>query len=259
MLDDATMHLALAARLDQAERASSVAFWRAARAAGVGVHILDDGEIAVAAAPDMPGMVFNVALGFAQHPELVDRAIEHFASHGASGWLLADDPPWTDVVAEASYARWAAPVERVQPQKADAVGVRELARDEVGPWSSVVVAASAMPPAIGEAWLRLEPHLVAEPQHHRFVAEIDGRPVGAASLHTHDGVGWLRAGSVLPEARGRGVQRALIAARAELARRIGCDVIGASTIEDGASAANVTRLGLERVATRYSYPVPPRS
>ncbi|MBA2264083.1 MAG: GNAT family N-acetyltransferase [Chloroflexi bacterium] len=115
-----------------------------------------------------------------------------------------------------------------------------------------------MPAEIGRAWEELEPYLARAAHHHRFVAEVDGRAVGAGSLHVHHQLGWLRAGSVPPEFRGRGLQRALIAARADHARRIGCDLIGASTIEDGASARNVERLGFRRVATRRSYPtVPP--
>lgn len=67
--DDATQ-FEVADRLDQAERESAVAFWRAAIAAGHRVDVLDDGEIAVAASATLPGPAFNMALGFAHLPNL---------------------------------------------------------------------------------------------------------------------------------------------------------------------------------------------
>jgi len=196
-----------------------------------------------------------MALGFAHLPNLVDRALEHFAAHRVRGWVIADDPPWPGAVADATYARWAVDPNAIAiPRIPDGTVIRELRRDEVGPWSAVVVEASEMPAEVGHAWTLLEGGLARAAHHHRFVAEIEGRPVAAGSVHTHRGVGWLRAGSVLPEFRGLGLQRALIGARVAHARRAGCDLVGASTVPDGASAGNVERLGFERVGTRRSYP-----
>jgi GNAT superfamily N-acetyltransferase len=85
---------------------------------------------------------------------------------------------------------------------------------------------------------------------------VDGTLVGAGALHTHHRVGWLRAGTVIPAYRGRGIQRALIAARIERARRLGCDLVGASAAVGGSSIRNVERLGLRTVAVRERYRVP---
>ncbi|HUF06357.1 MAG TPA: GNAT family N-acetyltransferase [Candidatus Binatia bacterium] len=259
--DDAAERFRIADRLDGAERESSVAFWKAAADAGISTRLLYDGEVAVAATPSVPGPAFNLALGFAHLPNLVDLALEHFRRHGVSGWVLTDDPPWPGAEAETVFARWAVPADALAAEPPPAgVVVRELARDEVGAWGRVVVEASDLPPDVSRAWTRVEPELARAAHHHRFVAELDGRPVAAGSVHVHRGVGWLRAGSVLPAFRGRGLQRALIVARAAHAARAGCDLIGASTVEDGASARNVTRLGFERAGTRRSYPaVAPRA
>lgn len=258
-MDGAARRFTVASRLDRAERASSLAFWQAADAAGHDIRILDDGDIAASAAPALPGPAFNSAVGFAELPNLVPRAVDHFATNGVAGWILADEPPWSGATADTILARWV--LEADAPGDApvlEDVVIRELPRDEVGPWAEVIVAASDMPAEIGRAWTDLEALLARASHHHRFVAEIDGMPVATGSVHTHRGVGWLRAGSVLPEFRGRGLQRALISARSDHARRVGCDLIGASTIEGGASARNVARLGFTRIATRRSYPtVPP--
>jgi GNAT superfamily N-acetyltransferase len=72
-------------------------------------------------------------------------------------------------------------------------------------------------------------------------------------LHTHHRVGWLRAGTVLPEYRGRGIQGALITARVRRARELGCELVGASANQGGSSARNVRRAGMEEVAVRHRY------
>ncbi len=115
------------------------------------------------------------------------------------------------------------------------------------------MAAGDLPEPIASAWRDLERHIALVAHHHRFVAEVDGRPVGAGSLHLHHHLGWLRAGAVLPTHRGRGIQRALIAYRGAHALRLGADMVGASAIEGGPSAANLERLGFRRVGTRRSY------
>ena len=238
-------------RLDGVERVSSLAFWRAAVEAGHDVDILDDGDIAVAAAPSLPGQAFNSGIGFAHLPNLVDRALDHFRGRGVAGWVLADEPPWPEATADTTLARYAVAPSGVG--EASGAAVRELARDEIGPWSEVITASSELPEPVAAAWRSLEAPLARAAHHHRYVAEVEGRAVAAASLHTHHGLGWMRAGSVLPAYRGRGLQRALIAHRADAAARLGCDMVGASAVEGGVSARNLGTLGFRRTGTRRSY------
>ena len=246
-------------RIDRAERASSLALWRAAQAAGVLLEILDDGELAGAASADLPGPLFNQALGFAHLPQLVDRAVDLFRNAGTVGWAWADEPPWPGAIADTTAAYLAGPVAPGTDggRRPDGVVVRELARDETGAWAGLVALASVLPEAVGRAFAALEPQLARAAHHHRFVAELDGRAVAAASLHTHHGVGWLRAASVDPGYRGRGIQSALIAARIEAARRRGCELVGSSADLGGTSARNLERAGLRTVAVRSRYRIEP--
>jgi MOSC domain-containing protein YiiM/GNAT superfamily N-acetyltransferase len=253
--DAAQLHR-IARRLDRAERSSSLAVWRAAAEAGHGVAIVDDGELAIAAAPDLPGPVFNQGLGFANLPNLLGRAREHFAAHRVKGWVWTETPPGPDAEADGVAVYGALPVNelsRVQPP--DGLVVRELGRDDIGTWASMVVEAAGLPPAAGRAFVDLEPHLARAAHHHRFIAELHGRAVGAGSLHTHHGVGWLRAGTVLPAHRGRGIQRALIEERSAAAARLGCDLVGGSATEGGSSSRNLGRVGARAVAVRHRYPI----
>lgn len=253
-VDDAAQLHRIAKRLDSAERSSSLALWQAAADAGHGVAIVDDGELAMSAAPDLPGPVFNQGLGFADLPNLLDRARTHFATHRVTGWVWTDAPPEPGAEADgvAVYSALATDeLRRVDPP--DGLVVRELGRDEVGTWASVVVEAAGLPPAAARAFVDLEPHLARAAHHHRFIAELHGRPVGAGSLHTYHQVGWLRAGTVLLAHRGRGIQRALIEERAALAARLGCDLVGGSANEGGSSAHNLGRVGARTVAVRRRY------
>jgi MOSC domain-containing protein YiiM/GNAT superfamily N-acetyltransferase len=254
--DDGAEREAAAHALERSERASSLAVWAAAAAAGHRVEILDDGELAVAAAPELPGPAFNQGLGFAGLPHLLDRAREHFARHGVTGWAWADParPPWPGARADATAVYAAATAESVVAEPLPpGLHVRQLGRDEVGAWARIVAEGAGLPEPVARAFVDLEPQLARHAHHHRFVAELDGRPVGAGSLHTHHRIGWLRAGTVLAEARGRGIQRALLAERAAAARRLGCEVVGASANEGGVSARNLERVGARTVALRARY------
>ena len=255
---DAAVRHALADRLDGAERSSTLSLWRAAAAGGSRLSVVDDGDIAIGAARDLPGPIFNLGLGFASLPNLVGMAVEHFASHGVTGWVWADAPAWPGAIADSTAVYGAGRVDQPPraPVAAEGIVVRELARDETGPWAAIIIEAAELSGAVSEAWRTLEAHLALRPHDHRFVAEVDGRPVGTGALHTHHRVGWLRAGTVLPTFRGRGIQRALIEARVEHARRLGCDLVGASANEGGASARNMERTGLRTVAVRRRYRVP---
>jgi GNAT superfamily N-acetyltransferase len=89
------------------------------------------------------------------------------------------------------------------------------------------------------------------------VAEQDGVPVGTALLFTHKRVGVLLGGAVVPAARGRGVQRALISARARAAIDQGCDLLTSQADVDSVSERNLRTLGFERIWQYEVYPFDP--
>lgn len=258
-VDDRAERHAIAARLDEAERASAVAIWESAVASGSRVAILDDGDVAVAASPSMPSSVFNVALGFAHLPNLVEVAVAHFEEHAVTGWIWAEEEPWPDPIVDTTASLVHRSIDPSFEADAgpDGLTVRELRRDEVGPWGTIIAAAADLPDPVPAAWRALEAPLADTAHHHRFLAELDGGAVGAASLHVHRRVGWLRAATVLPEARGLGIQRALIGARLAHAARLGCDVAGSLAEAGGVSAANLSQLGFSEVALRRRYRVEP--
>lgn len=97
-----------------------------------------------------------------------------------------------------------------------------------------------------EAWARRDPAV-----RETFVAVVDGAIVGAATASYADAGAQLNAGAVLPEFRGRGVYRALVAARWHAARERG---LGAAVTQAGVMSRDILRrLGFEVCGEIRSY------
>src|SRR5690349_8342770 len=73
--------------LDSVERDAWLAMWRAAAAAGIDVRVIEKGDMAAAASPDLPGSVFNRAFGMRQVPIHRPRMEALFADAATVGWL----------------------------------------------------------------------------------------------------------------------------------------------------------------------------
>ncbi len=82
------------------------------------------------------------------------------------------------------------------------------------------------------------------PNWYLFLARVDGVPTGAAVLSIHGDVGYLAAGSVLPEFRGCGLQAALIAARIQCAVAQRCAIVSSGAEWASQSQRNLQRAGL---------------
>jgi GNAT superfamily N-acetyltransferase len=83
-----------------------------------------------------------------------------------------------------------------------------------------------------------------------WLATVEGVDAAAGVLFTRDEVGYLAAACTVPELRRRGAHRALIAARAAEAARVGCRWIAAQAAPGSASELDLIAAGLERVAVQ---------
>jgi GNAT superfamily N-acetyltransferase len=88
---------------------------------------------------------------------------------------------------------------------------------------------------------------------HCFLAELDGRTIGAGAMHVHDGVALLAGASTIPDARRRGGQRALLAARLRFATDAGCDLAMMGAAPGSASQRNAERQGFRIAYTRIKW------
>jgi GNAT superfamily N-acetyltransferase len=105
------------------------------------------------------------------------------------------------------------------------------------------------------SWMHvLHEELVADPESLRvFVAEADGEVVSAGWIRFPSGTefGTLWGGATLPEWRGRGIYRALVAHRARLAAERGCRYLETDASDD--SRPILERLGFVAVTTTTPY------
>jgi GNAT superfamily N-acetyltransferase len=85
--------------------------------------------------------------------------------------------------------------------------------------------------------------LLATDGLHAFLARIDNRAVGGASILVTGTVGVLGGAATLPRWRRRGTQTALIAARLALAWRQGCDLAVVTADPGSTSGRNAQRAG----------------
>lgn len=242
----AELHLVLD-RIDAALRGWRLAVWKAAAATGADVRYVEDEELALAASPDLPGPEFNSVEGYRGLPNLLPRMLGWFRHNGTTGWIPAEAPPWDGAVAELQGATFAGAPDEVDDGAApEGLVIREVGLEEIGRVAAVIPGVSSSPRR-AQAWTALLPVLGGVAGQHLWVAELDGQPVGAAGLTVRRKVGLLGLAAVLPAARGRGIQRALIAHRATAARELGCTLVAATADRQTASFANLERMGLRPI------------
>jgi MOSC domain-containing protein YiiM/GNAT superfamily N-acetyltransferase len=245
-------------RLDRAETKSSVAAWKAARDAGFEVELVEDGELAMSASAAIPGPAFNQASGLARLPNLLPRATKFYDRHGTTGYLWMEEEPWPNATVTLALDIFGADASDVTTDAPtpDGVVIREIGADEAAKYTSVRSGnemAGGVTVAGPNPWPEVYQRLAATHRRRLFIAELNGEPVANGSLHVSAHTGWLRGALVAPAARGRGIQRALIAARVRAAVEAGCDLVGASAEPTEISARNLEQMGMRRLGSRSSY------
>ena len=89
-----------------------------------------------------------------------------------------------------------------------------------------------------------------------FIAEIESVPVASGLLTMHGGVALLGGASTVPEARRRGAQRALLAARLQFAADHGCRLAMMCAAPGSGSQRNAERHGFRIAYTRIKWQKP---
>lgn len=86
-----------------------------------------------------------------------------------------------------------------------------------------------------------------------FIAFDSGQAIATGMLGIHGGVALLAGASTVPEARGRGAQRALLRARLRLAAERGCTLAMMCASPGGGSQRNAERQGFRIAYTRIKW------
>ena len=102
------------------------------------------------------------------------------------------------------------------------------------------------------AFLDLMTRAAKHPRAINLLASIDGESVGGASLDIWGDLAGLYFGGVVPAARRRGVQLALMRDRLEIAAASGCRVATVGTLPGVATERNARRCGMAPCYTRVA-------
>lgn len=86
-----------------------------------------------------------------------------------------------------------------------------------------------------------------------FGVRHDGRIIGTGAMYVADGMAWFGFGATLPEHRGRGVHRAILARRVHEAALLGCSLAHADVDSDGSPGMPLPSM-LE-AGFEHAYPV----
>jgi hypothetical protein len=241
-------------RFGTAHRAAVRAEWAAAQAAGLPLVVVDDVSLLLGAAPTFESHTFNRALGLAERADLLETALGFFAKHGVEGTVAldpSDAPPGVAPMVKLDV-HVGAPGDTTATA-VDGLDIRVLDPTDgaaVTTWVRILIEANAPPPDVAALWRRMAPFMARTPAWTHFVGSMAGQVVAAGSLFEVDGVGWQSWASVVPAARGHGIQCALIKARSRLAADHGCDLVAAWALAGAHSSANLESVGLARIGSR---------
>ena len=250
-----TSDLALARRLEAAEAANGFAM--AAGANAEAEPIL--GGCALFAGPGSP---MTHALGIGMDPAAAaefDRLEEFFRAR-SSACLIDLCPLAHPTVVEQVTRRGYKVIEfnNLMLRRAEAVAEPELPGvriapcppDHRGEWGRLILNGfSDGAPLTPEMLAVLD---VMAPAGYELTAEIDGRPAGGAAMSIRNGVALLFGDATLPDARGRGLQQALIRRRVNLAHQAGCDWVMATVLPGSGSHRNYERAGFHLAYMRVN-------
>lgn len=254
-------------RLERVEIAALADFVRAAPAGvaeAAGIELLDLGEAVAVAVAALPGSrMFDRAFGVASAEQL-DR-VAAFLEPRSSPYFLSTAPgaELDELLERRGYRRdyaWTKFRRGVEPFAAESgLRVEQVGPDAGEVFGRIVATGFEAPPFVA-AWAAALP---GRPGWACFLAFAGGEPAGAGALFVHERAGWLGIGAVLPEHRGRGGQRALLAARIDRARREGCELLATETGErlegrPSASYANILRAGFREAYVRPNWASPGR-
>ena len=237
-----------------------------AEAFGIRLHRVEDADVLMMTAVDL--LMFNRVTGLGVDSpateEQLDQAIEMFRAAGVPRFFMDVSPAarpidltdWITSRGLSIHNNWVKLTRRVDPVPAafTIVQVKEIGREHADDFGRIIQIVFHMPARLAD-WAAA---LVGRPGRRHFMVFQRDKPVGTAAIFTEGAWAEFGYAAVLPEARGRGIQAALIAARIRAARDSGCKWISMETAEEtlekpSYSFRNARKMGFEVVYLRPNY------
>jgi GNAT superfamily N-acetyltransferase len=149
-----------------------------------------------------------------------------------------------------------ATIRETPPVAAPGVSVRVATAPERERWAQAMAAGWGVGPEREQSMLSFGRIVAASDDGWPFLGDLDGQIVATGSLILHEGVALLAGASTIPEARRRGVQAALLAARLQHATDRGCDLAMMGAEPGSSSQRNAERNGFRIAYTRIKWRKP---
>ncbi|MGW4490282.1 GNAT family N-acetyltransferase [Amycolatopsis sp. NPDC004368] len=264
---------------EQSEIAAYVDFMGGAPAelrSKLGIEIFQDGPVRALYVREDSSMFFNRAGGFGSDrgkitAESVERVRDFFREAGAAASSILVAPPlrpqnWAKTAAAlgftegATYVKLGCEVETAlltldgSSSLDPALRVGEVESAQAHEWAGVMMSTFGFDRALVDAAAAC----VGRPGWRQFAAWEEDRIVGVGSVFLHGECAQIFGGATVPGARRRGVQTALLTARAGAAGAAGCRWLVAETGaerpgEHNSSLHNMLRTGFEPLYERTSW------
>jgi GNAT superfamily N-acetyltransferase len=156
--------------------------------------------------------------------------------------------PWVKLVAEVDQV--VAHADAPDRKRADGVRVAPVEPDDADRWASVMMRGFGMPE---EHYAGMVAASVRHPQWHPHAVWLNGEIVGTGTMHSDGETAQMFGGAVLPDARNRGGQTELLAARARMAGKLGCRLLIAETGAETDGGHNPSLHNMLRLGFRVAY------
>jgi GNAT superfamily N-acetyltransferase len=260
----------------QADEAEAAAFRDMCSAApaefrrATGLRTTEAGGATLVVAPGIPATMFNRAIGLGVSHDAaeadVGAVIDEFRAAGSTSFWIHVNPSARPAMLESwlvargfKLARRRAWAKMLfdgpeAPTAGTSLTVREVGAPHADELAKVLVTAFEMP-LFFASWFR---ELVGRPGWHAVGAFDGTRLVCGGFVYHEREFAWLGIGGTLPEFRGRGGQRAIMARRMQVALSHGARRIVTETGEQigdepNVSLANMRRSGFRQVSSRLNY------
>ena len=134
-----------------------------------------------------------------------------------------------------------------------AVEVRRAGPDELDLWTMTVAQGFAENYPVTQEILSIMKLFASTKETECYLARIEGKVVGGATLAVRGRIAGLFGASTLPDYRNRGVQTALLHFRLKRAGESGCELAMSLAQPGSHSQRNITRFGFQTLYTRVKF------
>jgi len=135
----------------------------------------------------------------------------------------------------------------------DGIEIRKAADGEIDLWTLTVAQGFAEHFPVTQEILSVMRLFADGKNTECYLARVDGKIAGGATLALRGRIAGLFGASTLPQFRNRGVQTALLEARMQRAAEKGCELAMSLALPGSASQRNITRRGFRTLYTRVKF------